>query len=611
VGTGPATPAAAVSVAERPPVAPAAAMPVRPAAAMVWPSLPDAPSVSMAVPAPALPDVIASVGVRVAQVLDRAADWANALPASPLSSFLSGALLLVRRTVVPGVPVIPAVTVTNTLVAEGAPGTQTEAVFTVSLGRAYDSAVSVGYATTPVARSPLDTLAGLFGGPPADNPATAGTDYIPASGVLTFAPGQTSQQVRVAVLGDTVAESAETFGLTTYAALPTPVSGSAAAVNGGSLSGPIIRPAAATSTRVALSSGKATITDANKPVYPARQWVELKDSSWDSPVRRLIPYGDGFVVGLDNGAVQQWTGSTWQELHGPWGGSGGLTAMLPDAPGFVVGFFNGSVQQWTGPGGTWKQLRAPLNYFADDQDLSGPTLYFQVRPMISADGGFVIGSGDRVWQWLDSGYWSRLKEGGWNSNIYSMIRYGSGVVVGLGNGAVQQWTGSTWRELHDEGWKNSAGTMIPYRDGFVVGLGNGAVQQWTGSTWQELHDDGWGSEVKTMIPYRDGFVVGLGNGAVQQWTGTQWNELHGVWVTGTGSEGSPLYDEPRTSTLIPYGDGFVFGPGNGSIQQWTGTQWNELHNANWGDVSAVLPYGEGFVVGLYDGSVAYWTGPAA
>ena len=45
----------------------------------------------------------------------------------------------------------------------------------------------------------------------ADGTATAGTDYQSSSGTLTFAPGQTTQTVRVQVNGETLNEPDETF----------------------------------------------------------------------------------------------------------------------------------------------------------------------------------------------------------------------------------------------------------------------------------------------------------------------------------------------------------------------------------------------------------------
>jgi hypothetical protein len=63
-------------------------------------------------------------------------------------------------------------------------GTITRAtlLFTVSLATAYDQAVTVDYAT-------------------ADGTATAGLDYLPASGTLTFAPGETTKTIEVEAWG--------------------------------------------------------------------------------------------------------------------------------------------------------------------------------------------------------------------------------------------------------------------------------------------------------------------------------------------------------------------------------------------------------------------------
>jgi hypothetical protein len=47
----------------------------------------------------------------------------------------------------------------------------------------------------------------------ADGTAKSGSDYVATSGVLTFAPGQTSATVDVPVLGDTLAEPREPFSL--------------------------------------------------------------------------------------------------------------------------------------------------------------------------------------------------------------------------------------------------------------------------------------------------------------------------------------------------------------------------------------------------------------
>ena len=78
--------------------------------------------------------------------------------------------------------------------AEAEEGAGAAVVFTVSLARAATQAVTVSYAT-------------------ADGTATAGQDYTAASGTLTFAVGESSKTVSVAVLDDAHDEGEETFTL--------------------------------------------------------------------------------------------------------------------------------------------------------------------------------------------------------------------------------------------------------------------------------------------------------------------------------------------------------------------------------------------------------------
>ena len=66
------------------------------------------------------------------------------------------------------------------------------AVFTVTLSEVSSQIVTVDYAT-------------------ADDSATAGSDYVPASGQVSFQPGETSKPVTVVVNGDVLDEPNETF----------------------------------------------------------------------------------------------------------------------------------------------------------------------------------------------------------------------------------------------------------------------------------------------------------------------------------------------------------------------------------------------------------------
>ena len=87
-------------------------------------------------------------------------------------------------------------------VAEGISGTTT-VTFTVNLKDPSDGTVTVAYTT-------------------ADGSATAGSDYVPTSGTLHFAEGQTSLPISVQVIGDTVPEPDETF----YVLISTPTAAS-------------------------------------------------------------------------------------------------------------------------------------------------------------------------------------------------------------------------------------------------------------------------------------------------------------------------------------------------------------------------------------------------
>lgn len=93
----------------------------------------------------------------------------------------------------------PAVSInTPSAISEGNTGTKTLA-FTVTLSKSASTNVTVNYATS-------------------NGTATAGSDYVSASGTITFLPGDTSETVNVTVNGDLVFEANETFNVTLSAA---------------------------------------------------------------------------------------------------------------------------------------------------------------------------------------------------------------------------------------------------------------------------------------------------------------------------------------------------------------------------------------------------------
>lgn len=88
-------------------------------------------------------------------------------------------------------PNAPSVTINNVTVTEGNTGS-VNATFTLTLSSAYSTPITVHYET-------------------ASGSAAAGSDYVAASGNVTFAAGQTSKTLSIAVLGDRIDEPNETF----------------------------------------------------------------------------------------------------------------------------------------------------------------------------------------------------------------------------------------------------------------------------------------------------------------------------------------------------------------------------------------------------------------
>ena len=87
----------------------------------------------------------------------------------------------------------PSISVRDAVVAEGNAGT-TQATFVVALSAPSSQTVSCSFATS-------------------NGTATAGSDYVAASGTVSFAPGEVEKSVVVLVNGDTVDETQETFFL--------------------------------------------------------------------------------------------------------------------------------------------------------------------------------------------------------------------------------------------------------------------------------------------------------------------------------------------------------------------------------------------------------------
>ena len=130
---------------------------------------------------------------------------------SPVGAQLAGGVPVLQEAAFilddDGVGLDRAIHVSDVVVEEPVSGEAT-ASFEIRLSRPFDTATTVSYATV-------------------NGSASAGSDYSPASGSLTFAPGQTEAAVNVAVLADSAnSEGNETF-LLSLSGLPSTVTGGA------------------------------------------------------------------------------------------------------------------------------------------------------------------------------------------------------------------------------------------------------------------------------------------------------------------------------------------------------------------------------------------------
>lgn len=139
-------------------------------------------------------------------------------------------------------PTLPTISIADATVTEGNSGTK-NMTFTVTLSKKSTSKVTVKYST-------------------ADGTAIAGSDYTAKSGTLTFAAGETSKTITIAVRGDKLVEGAETLRVV--------LSGAAGAT-------------------VATGTGTGTITDNDQPPPPTGTPVTFtKGEDW----------GDGYLMNV-------------------------------------------------------------------------------------------------------------------------------------------------------------------------------------------------------------------------------------------------------------------------------------------------------------------------
>lgn len=119
-------------------------------------------------------------------------------PGETLSLILSSAsgATIARATATGGIvnddAALPGIRIGDASFAEGNGGAPGRGRFTVTLSEASTAPITVDFAT-------------------ANGTATAGSDYVGKTGTLTFAAGETSKTIRVAAIGDSIAEANERF----------------------------------------------------------------------------------------------------------------------------------------------------------------------------------------------------------------------------------------------------------------------------------------------------------------------------------------------------------------------------------------------------------------
>lgn len=203
----------------------------------------------------------------------------------------------------PPPPPTPSVAINNVQVTEPASGS-INAVFTITLSSASTQPVTVQYSTSNVS-------------------ASSGSDYSPISGTLTFAPGETSKTLAVAVLADSLAESLETFRVM----LTNPSNATIGTSTGtGTITDTPPAPPPPTQTGGSVSFAKRTewasgfvadVTIANTGTTPTSGWTVEFDFAGD-------------ITNLWSGVLVSRVGNHYVVKSAPWNGA--------IAPGTAVTF---------------------------------------------------------------------------------------------------------------------------------------------------------------------------------------------------------------------------------------------------------------------------------
>ena len=182
----------------------------------------------------------------------------------------------------------PTISINDVAVTEGNAGT-VNAVFTVSLSNASSQTITANYTT-------------------ADSSAAAGSDYVTASGTVTFTPGQLTQPINVTVNGDTMFESNETFNVNLSSAANATIADSQGV---GTINNDDAQPS--------ISINDVAVTEGNAGTVNAGFTVSLSNASNQTITVNFSTSNGTATAGSDyltnSGTVTFTTGQTTQPLN--------------------------------------------------------------------------------------------------------------------------------------------------------------------------------------------------------------------------------------------------------------------------------------------------------
>lgn len=244
--------------------------------------------------------------------------------------------------------------------------------------------------------------------------------------------------------------------------------------------------------------------------------------------------GTGFVVGLENGSVQQWDtvlGEYVELQNDGWGSA--VNTMISWRDGLVVGLNNGAVFYWS-----------PSNSPDGLNDDNPNALDYPGSTVTS--------------QSTQTAGWSQLQGTGWDSSITSMVPIGDGFALGLTapnsshNGAVMMFTGfeptSSTSAFGYSMWGGEALNLTP-SDSFTQIADQSALSgdESAGSVQQMIPVSGYITNASGNLVFAESVITGLTNNGIYVWTGTTqdndvttWSQLQ---APGTGAKPTLTADQ--------------------------------------------------------------------